>query len=297
MTTILADLGGTHLRLARADTPSKIQKFVIADFPDIQSVLKTYEPNIQNLYLAAAIHPRDGVIEDKRFGNKSHWVIDLENLKSSMQIENIYVLNDLEAAAFAISALNDKNTTKILKPKNSSAHFENPPKLIVGIGTGIGHAFLFEKKDLKPFVQRSHGGHMLPTAITQEQKDVLSKISDVKSTSRDMIVEDIVSGNGMQTLMKFYSKTESLRIFSEFLGLYCHTLVSACGAYGGVYLTGGVMDELMASGDFRIQSFETYFHRPMVPVVVESIESTPVYYAQESNMPIMGLSYISGFKS
>ncbi len=294
MTTILADLGGTHLRLAFSDKPAAIKKYVIADYPDIQTVLKNFAPKIENLYLAAAIHPRGGKIEDKRFGDKSHWVIDIDGLKSDLGIENIYIYNDLDSAAYGILCLTHETTTQILKPKNNSAHFINPPKLIIGIGTGIGHAFLFEQKPGNAFVQRSHGGHMLPSAITQEQKDVLAKISDVKPSSRDMIVEDIVSGNGLETMMKFYSKQDSLKLFSEFLGLYCHTLVSSCGAYGGIYLTGGVMDELMGAKEFDVSSFQEFFHRPMVPVVVESIESTPIYYVREPNMPIMGLAHIAG---
>ena len=71
-------------------------------------------------------------------------------------------------------------------------------------------------------------------------------------------------------------------------------LVSACGAYGGVYLTGGVIDEMTAEGKTDPRAFARYFYRPMVPVVVESLTATPVYLCKEANMPIRGLAALAG---
>ena len=85
-----------------------------------------------------------------------------------------------------------------------------------------------------------------------------------------------------------------LRLFWEFLGLYCNMLVSACGAYGGIYLTGGVIDEMSAEGKTDARSCARYFYRPMVPVVVESLTATPVYLCKEPNMPIRGLAALAG---
>lgn len=293
MTIILADLGGTHLRLSRSHDSRNIEKFNITEYPDIETVLKQFEADITTLYLASAIQPRNGVIEDKRFGDTSHWTINLETLKSSLKIKDIYVVNDLEAAAFGLLRLNKGYVLDIFRPKVEQNHFINPPKLIVGIGTGIGHAFLFEKEGGDAFVQRSHGGHLAPSAITQEQKDILSQLEEEKPSYRDVIVEDIVSGNGLGHLLKVRKRHDALRIFAEFLGLYCNTLVSVAGAYGGVFLTGGVVNELTSAQDFDEESFKKFFCRPMVPVVVESISSTPVYYIREPNMPILGLSYLS----
>ena len=44
MTVVLADLGGTHLRLARAADPRKSHKYKIADYPAIDTVLKDFAP-------------------------------------------------------------------------------------------------------------------------------------------------------------------------------------------------------------------------------------------------------------
>lgn len=291
MTIVLADLGGTHLRLAKAGDTNHIQKFVITDYPDIETVLRGFCKNIDVLYLAAAIQPRNGIIEDKRFGDKSHWIIHLETLQKNLGVRKILVVNDLEAAAYGLLAA--KDMALLVKPTHNQTHFINPPKLIVGVGTGIGHAYLFGQEDSHAFVQRSHGGHMPPLATTPQQHEILAKIKTVKPSSRDMIVEDIVSGAGLKNLQLFLEKPQSFKLFAEFLGAYCNGLVSACGAYGGVYLTGGVMDDFMQEGTFDIGAFETFFKPAMVPVVQESLSSTPVYYIRETNMPVLGLEEFS----
>jgi len=293
LTVVLADLGGTHLRLARAADPRKSHKYKIADYPAIDTVLKDFAPDISALYLAAAIHPRGGIIEDKRFGDKSHWTIDLSKLQDALSLQKLLVLNDLEAAAHALPDLMGDDLTTIVPAAEEQVHFDHPPKLLVGIGTGIGHAFLFEKAGHVPFVQRTHGGHVPAMAVSDEQKSLVARLASSSTHGRDLIVEDIVSGSGYANLLTLTSEDHALRLFWEFLGVYCNALVSLCGAYGGVYLTGGVVDEMMAANKIDAASFARFFNRPMVPVVVESLSSTPVYYCREPNMPIVGLAKLA----
>lgn len=293
MSIVLADLGGTHLRLAKAGEPRKVSKYKIADYPDIESVLTEFAPDISALYLAAAIHPRAGVIEDKRFGDKSHWTIDLSKLQDTLHLQRLLVLNDLEAAAHAMPALIGEDLVQLVAAKEEQIHFDHPPKLLVGIGTGIGHAFLFEKAGHAAFVQRSHGGHVPAMALSDEQKDIVARLSKTNVRGRDLIVEDIVSGSGYANLLSLVPEDDALRLFWEFLGLYCNALVSLCGAYGGIYLTGGAVDEMLAAKKADIAAFTKFFNRPMVPVVVESLSATPVYYCREANMPIVGLSTLA----
>lgn len=293
MSIVLADLGGTHLRLAKAAEPRAVTKYKIADYSDIETVLRAFTPDITALYLAAAIHPRAGIIEDKRFGDKSHWVIDLAYLQDKLHLQRLLVLNDLEAAAHALPALMGDDLTQLLPAREEQVHFDHPPKLLVGIGTGIGHAFLFEKAGHAAFVQRSHGGHLPAMALSDEQKDIAARLEKTNKRGRDLIVEDIVSGSGYASLLSLVPEQDALRLFWEFLGLYCNALVSACGAYGGIYLTGGVADEMIAAQKTDSVAFSKFFNRPMVPVVAESLAATPLYYCREANMPIVGLSTLA----
>jgi len=290
LSKILADLGGTHLRLARAEKPEEIRKYTLEEFDGLDSAIKSFAPDITQLYLASAIQPRNGVIEDRRFNDKSRWIIDLAKLQSSLMLQRLIVLNDLEAAAYALSKQGGDNLETIAAATQDHPHFDHPPKLLIGIGTGIGHAHLFEKPGHAPFVQRTHGGHIPVLALSDEQKKIVATLAGKLSHGRDMIVEDVVSGNGLQNLKTVMSENDALRLFCELLGLYCNTLTGAAGSYGGIYLTGGVMNELMMQRLFKANSFAEYFHRPLVPVLIESLASTPVYYCKEPNMPIAGLA-------
>jgi glucokinase len=287
LSIILADLGGTNLRLAKASNPTDIAYFKIKDYPSFEGVLEAYDPTATELFLASAITPLNGIIEDKRFSEGIHWRIDLNALGRNLKV---HVLNDLEAAAYGLINLPEQDKSLLLPATKEQTQFDHPPKLLIGVGTGIGHAFLFEKNGAAPFVQRTHGGHVVAFGITKEQQNLIALLKDHHKLPRDLIMENIISGSGLLSLMELIGKPEALRFFWEFLGLYCNTLATLAGAYGGVYLTGGVMEDLVKENAVDVKAFETYFRRPLVDSVVESLASTPIYHTHSVNLAIMGLS-------
>ena len=287
MTVVLADLGGTNLRLARGDAPSVVSTFKIKDHLSFESVLKQYAPEASDLYLASAITPLDGVIEDVRFTKDSHWRIDLRALGKTMTVN---VLNDLEAAAYGLVRIDRESLPLLLKPTRNQAQFTAPPKILVSIGTGIGHAYIHEKQGWPPLVQRTHGGWIMPFGVGAEHQKIMDLLRGHKDRGRDFIMEDIVSGHGLWTLQELIGKKDALRLFWEFLGLYCNTLATVSGGYGGIYLTGGIIDDMVADDAFDAESFRTFFVRPLAASVVESLSATPVYYCHDINLPVLGLA-------
>lgn len=287
MSVILADLGGTNLRLARAEKPDAISTFLIKDHISFESVLDNFAPDAQKLLLASAITPLEGVIEDVRFDRTAHWRIDLKQLAKRMSVS---VLNDLEAAAYGLTRLDQKSLPLLCKPTAEQTQFSCPPKILISIGTGIGHAFVFEKPGWPPLVQRTHGGWIMPFGATDEHFRIIDTMRAHKDRGRDFIMEDIVSGHGLWTLQDLIGKPDATRLFWEFLGLYCNTLATVSGGYGGIYLTGGIIDDMAADKAFDSDSFRRFFVRPLAASVVESLSATPVYYCHDINMTILGLS-------
>ena len=287
MGVVLADLGGTNLRLSYADTPSDISTFLIRDHGSFESILSRFMPDPASLYLASAITPLGGIIEDKRFTDTSHWRIDLNELGRKTRIT---VLNDLEAAAYGLHRIDVSSLPHLLKPSAEQTQFVLPPKILVSIGTGIGHAFIHERTGWPPLVQRTHGGWIMPFGVTQEHEQVIRNLHAAKDRGRDLIIEDIVSGHGLWMLQDLYGKERSLRLYWEFLALYCNTLATVSGGYGGIYLTGGIIDDMVADSSFLPDVFREFFIRPLAASVVESLCATPVYYCHDVNLPILGLS-------
>ncbi len=294
MSVILADLGGTNLRLARGDSPYDIKTYQIKDFPSFETVLGDFESDITSLFLASAVTPLGGIIEDDRFVKAAHWRIDVNDLSKHMHVT---VLNDLEAAAYGLAAIDSKNLSELLKPSSPQTQFSHPPKLIVSIGTGIGHAYIFEKPNMPPFVQKTHGGWITPFGIGSEHQKIMDLMRRKADGGRDPIMENIVSGHGFWTLQKEIGKEDATRLFWEFLGLYCNTLATTAGAYGGLYLTGGIIDDMVLDKTVDVKSFEKFFIRPLASSVVESLSSVPVYYCHDINLPVLGLSeYAKGHR-
>ncbi len=294
MSVVLGDLGGTNLRLARSDNPSDIKTYQIKDYASFETVLGDFESDITSLFLASAVTPLGGIIEDDRFAKDAHWRIDVNDLSKHMHVT---VLNDLEAAAYGLGAIEKKNLPVFLKASAPQTQFYHPPKLIVSIGTGIGHAYIFEKPNMAPFVQRTHGGWITAFGIGAEHQKIMDLMRGKTNIGRDLIMENVVSGHGLWALEKEIGKEDATRLFWEFLGLYCNTLATVAGAYGGLYLTGGIIGDMVLDKTIDVKSFEKFFIRPLASSVVESLSSVPVYYCHDINLPVLGLSeYAKGHR-
>lgn len=287
MVAVLADLGGTNLRLAKGDDPDAVSTFLIRDYPSFESVLDSYAPDVSSIYLASAITPLKDVIEDRRFKEDAHWRIDIASLRQRMRVK---VLNDLEAAAHGLARVENGTLPFLLKPTADQTQFSCPPKILISVGTGIGHAFIFEKPSWPPLVQRTHGGWIPPMAVTSEQRDVTEIMRARIPAGRDLVMEDLASGNALWGMQELFGKKDGARLFWEFLGLYCNALATVSGAYGGIYLSGGVIDDMAADHAFDADAFKAYFIRPVVASVVESLSATPVRYCHNVNLPVLGLA-------
>lgn len=71
-----------------------------------------------------------------------------------------------------------------------------PPKLIVGVGTGIGHAYLLTRRiAIHSYNAAMVGTTPIPVANDEWQMETVQKIRLSQDGKRDFIVEDIVSGS------------------------------------------------------------------------------------------------------
>jgi glucokinase len=309
---ILGDLGGTHFRLATSAAPNDIYKYAIADYASADQAFDDFlnraglpGAKIDVFYLASAVAPRDGVIEDTRFGaSPAGWRLMLQAWQHKYTIGRMVVLNDLEAACHALGDTQELDLPLICGGKSAAA---NPHKILVGVGTGIGHAFRLcpPAGSGTPFVHKTHGGHIAAMAPSREWMAWIDSYPARQMLNRDVIWEDFVSGTGLKNIYRLihgldpFADVETdrmmkdvptVRAYCEGLGHYCHLLVAAMGMYGGLYLYGGVMDALWVSGRFDAESFGKGFLRNMRPLVRADLESGGVFYAGASISAIDGLS-------
>lgn len=278
--TILCDIGGTYIRFAIGDggAPKDIQKYSVADFADLQTALMAYcnDKNIDqggDLAIATAGYEDQGVW---KFVNQNTWQIDPKDLKNAEWNITI-ILNDFEAATLSLPALQDTDKTIL---KDSSC--PNDTLCLIGPGTGLGLGYL-----RNGMVHKTHGGHFPAAAITDEQARVIQTIAAGQDTI--VVFENIVSGPGLQKLRDLYDEATALRLFHEFFGLFAATAVVAGHAYGGLYLTGGVLAKLIESDAFRFENFEEFFCFNAVDSVSRDLSKTPIIYITDPYPALMGL--------
>lgn len=307
---ILADIGGTYARFARAEGRDIVEfkKYKAADYPSLLQALNAYcgETGLQGtgeIAIATAAY-EDGQVW--RFVNLNSWVIDPQMLENAGWTVRI-ILNDFAAATWGLLNLSDSGK-ELLKAGTGTAPL---PRCLIGPGTGLGLGYLLPVKT-GYHVQRTHGGHMIAAALTKEQGAVLEALKRLKTDNTVPVFENVVSGPGLYniyralclingqepefpdtpSLMKAHKsagRRETVRLFHEFFGLFAQTVTVSGHAYGGLYLTGGVLDRLMESGDFDIEHFERFFVLPTVRSVHEALSRTPVIYIREPYLAMKGL--------
>lgn len=306
---ILCDIGGTFARFSQEieGAVGSVQKYAAADYPRFEDALARYceeqgLPNEGTLAIATAAY-NDGKVW--RFVNRNKWIIDPAALEAAGWKLPV-ILNDFEAATWGLNnpAPGDFEVLKKGVPKND-------PLCLIGPGTGLGLGYLVATAHGK-HVQRTHGGHMLAAALTDEQSDVIKTARGLKEGGAIVSFENLVSGPGLQNIYACLCKMrgaknqferaedilshaddpivkDALRLFHEFFGLAAQNAVITAHAHGGVYLSGGMMDRLRKRDLFNMESFERFFCLKSVASVTEALQETPIYHVQHPSLAMKGL--------
>lgn len=306
--TVLTDIGGTYVRFAVAGNsgPEKIDKYAAEEFETLGKALEHYckAQGIKfggPLRIATAGYEDDGIW---KFVNRNKWQINPAELeKQGWEIECI--LNDFEAATWALSDLKPGDIEVFKKGKPAQAS-----KCLLGPGTGLGLGYLHHGEH--PFVQKTHGGHMPVAALSDEQRLIIQTMQRLKTDETVPVFENVVSGPGLYNIYaacclvsgkirrvdtpeNMLKETEdpeivnSLRIFHEFFGLFAATAVITGHAYGGLHLTGGVLEHLVAQKVFDFEHFEKWFCLEAVDSVKQALQNTPIIYITEPYPALRGL--------
>src|SRR5690606_29965745 len=114
----------------------------------------------------------------------------------------------------------------------------------------------------------------------------IQAIQNTQSTC--VVFENLASGPGLEKMQGLYDEQTALRLFHEFLGLFAATAVVAGNAYGGLYLTGGVLERLVEKDMFDVDHFLSFFHLNAVESVRQALLDTPVIYITEPYPALKG---------
>lgn len=275
MIKLIGDIGATNARFASVveGRISSAETLACADFETLTAAACFYVAKHKIIPRAAAIAVAAPVMGDEIRMVNHAWVISQKEFQADLRLENSFFLNDFDAVARAIPHLAENDCYKI----GNALPKPRAPVGIIGPGTGLGVAALVFDGTGNPIVVPTEGGHMTMHAHTPRQFAIIEHLKKTKYSH--VSVERLVSGKGILNLYqaicaldgKAAPKNDPAEITDaalkgscptcvEVLDLFCFLLGSVAGnyalslgAFGGIYIAGGIVPKL--GGWFKTSSF------------------------------------------
>ena len=172
---LIADIGGTNSRFARADPSGQIEdKWVqpVRSYPTFAAALEGYLETLtaDAAFMSTVVAGAGPVSNDQIELTNSSWRISKNELVARLGLHSkVRIVNDLEAVAHAIPFLTDGQVAFLdQKPKSIE---KRDRMLVVNIGTGFGSSSLIRAGKLWISCP-SESGHMLLGATNQKELEL-----------------------------------------------------------------------------------------------------------------------------
>jgi glucokinase len=272
---LAGDVGGTKILLEVGElrsgrwTPAFAKRYSADDVIQFEDVMHRFlaewegaKPNGATPITAGALGvagPREGNIV--KMTNRP-WAVDGDRIANRCGIPRFRVMNDLAASAAGIDALGGGELITLQPGEADPA----APRVVVGVGTGVGFAYLVPANG-RATVVPGEAGHAGFAPETPEQAQLWRALFNALGRVE---VEDIVSGKGLSNIHEFIVRREvgahpaedpawitesalagrdahcvaALELFCECLGNVAGNHALGVMAHGGVFLAGGVVAKI-----------------------------------------------------
>jgi glucokinase len=172
---LIADIGGTNARFALTDlaapTPELLepQSLRAEEFASLQHAAEHYIAAVGARPRHAAIAvacPADA--DEVRLTNRA-WSFSRRELQRSLGLDELRILNDFGAVAWAVPALQPQDRTTLHGPADAPLR---GPVTVIGPGTGLGIAQLVGSGEHGWQVVETEGGHVTFAPIGTEEQTI-----------------------------------------------------------------------------------------------------------------------------
>jgi len=281
---LAADVGGTKTNLSLYQIgdgvlqPLKQKSYITKDHSTFQEIVKKFKdadlPEIDSVCLGVAGPVNKGVVKGTNFP----WVIDEKEIGRDLGIRNVAIINDMEANAFGLGALEDSDFEEIRK---GSAIAGNA--VLISPGTGLGEAGLFwDGKAYHPFA--TEGGHAEFSPRNEFDADLWHFLYEKYSL---VSWERILSGSGIYDIYQFLINSwgikeptwfkerilnedpaavisaaaldgnypvckETIDLFVKYLATEANQFALKTKATGGIFIGGGIVPKIIKTIDMEI---------------------------------------------
>jgi glucokinase len=169
---LIADIGGTNARFALTDPTDPVARVLHsrtlcnAQFASVQHAAEDYlaEVGIRPRRAAIAVASPVGM-DEIRLTNRE-WSFSRAELRAALGLDELRVLNDFGAVAWAVPALDVQDRVSVHGAASASLA---GPVTVIGPGTGLGVAMLVGRQDKGWDVVETEGGHVTFAPIGKEE--------------------------------------------------------------------------------------------------------------------------------
>lgn len=270
--TLLADIGATNARfalLSQGGDIGRVRTLAVADYPQFTDAVAAFLAG-EGASLGGAVLAVAGPVEGGRaVMTNCSWVIDAAELRRLLGVSAVRVINDFEATAWSLSALEPDHVVAV----GAGHAVAGAPMVVLGPGTGLGLASHVPRADA-PVVIATEGGHVT-LAATNAREDAV--IAWLRGRFGHVSAERALSGPGLENLYRAIAAVDgaavpardataitaagvagtcavsraALDMFCAMLGTFAGNAALSFGAHGGVFIAGGIapriVDYLMKS--------------------------------------------------
>ncbi len=270
MSRLIADVGGTNIRFAvvsGSDLLTEPATLACANYPGIVEAAKDYLSRHAEgaRFDEAAFAVAGAVTGDWIDITNSHWAFSQAEVKRQLGVRRQKFLNDFTALALGVPHLPKESALAL----NDASPVKESPIAVIGPGTGLGVSGLLPdgKQGWVPIA--GEGGHAT-LAIRTEREFLV--VAEAEKRFGHCSAERLVSGPGLSVLADILDhldgrtssprtpaliseralagdcpvSTEAMSLFLGFLGTTASNLALTLGAFGGLYLAGGILPRLGA---------------------------------------------------
>ena len=288
---LAGDIGGTSVKLALFNYDSGCLNldreciFRSKDYSGLDAILLEFIENRKISIEQACLGVAGPVDNGKCTVTNLQWIVETENLKNILGIDNVWIINDLAAMACAIPFLQES----VLEVLQNGEVDTSGRVAVIAAGTGLGQAFLIPDSSDRYLIIDSEGGHCDFPFNDDIERDLFHFFQNQFGR---VSIERVLSGSGLFQIYQFLNKKlsidepewlsdelkendpasvitshglngkseickKTLDLFISFYGRVAGNLALQFRAKGGVYIGGGIAPKIISqikSGNF-MESF------------------------------------------
>lgn len=274
---LAADVGGTKTNVALFEIQKgklvsiKNKRYPTTDHDSFVKAILHFHEDKSSPIDCACLGVAGTVDGDKVRGVNFAWEIDAKKLESDLNIKRVFLINDLEANAYGLTALEETDFEVLTQGEKSEGN-----AAVISPGTGLGEAGMYwDGSHYHPYA--TEGGHCNFAPSTPLDVELWKFL---KTKFDHISCERVISGQGIHNIYQFLRNyrnekepewltkqfqnedppivistaalekkdpicTETMHLFIRYLSVESAQLALKTKATGGLYIGGGIAPKIL----------------------------------------------------